>query len=150
LNATIEAARAGDMGRGFAIVAAEVKSLATQTARATDDIQQQIAAMQQVTHQTVEAMRRLGGVMHEMDAISGSIASAVEEQRAATEEIARSIQEAATGSRHVSGNIAGVSERAATTGKAANDLLAVSLDLSQMAGRLSDAVAGFVKRVQAA
>jgi methyl-accepting chemotaxis protein len=150
LNATIEAARAGEAGRGFAVVASEVKSLATQTAHATEDIQQQIAAVQDVTHKTVEAMHRLGDIMRQMDSISGSIASAVEEQRAATDEISRSIQQAAAGSRQVSDHIAGVSGAAATTGETSNQVLAVSANMSQMAGRLSDAVTSFVRRVQAA
>jgi methyl-accepting chemotaxis protein len=150
LNATIEAARAGESGRGFAVVAAEVKSLATQTAAATGDIQTQIAAMQSMTHKTVEAIRAINKIVQEMDDISGTVAAAVEEQRAATEEIARNVQQAANGAQNVSGNITGVSQAASTTGKGANQVLNGSVELSRMAGKLGDAVTHFVGRVRAA
>jgi methyl-accepting chemotaxis protein len=150
LNATIEAARAGEAGKGFAVVASEVKMLASQTAKATGEIQTQIDQMQDVTQRTVGAIRAIGDIVREMDEISGTIASAVEEQGAATNEIARNIQQAAASAREVSHNILGVSQAAATTGKATGDVLRVSTHLSQMARTMRQAVNHFVERVKAA
>ena len=109
LNATIEAARAGEAGRGFAVVASEVKSLATQTAKATDEIRQQIVSMQEVTTTAVSAIRNISTTIGEINDVTTAIAAAVEEQGAATREIARNIQHAAGGTSEVSSNIVGVS-----------------------------------------
>ena len=122
LNATIEAARAGDAGNGFAVVASEVKNLAAQTATATENIGAQIAAIQFATAASVEAIGGIGGTIHELSEISGSIASAVEEQGAAIREIARSIQEAAVGTNEVSTNIEVVTRAASETGQSAGQL----------------------------
>src|SRR5690606_41209346 len=107
LNATIEAARAGEAGKGFAVVAGEVKSLATQTARATEEIAAQIAAIQAATGDAVKAIGEIGATIKEIAQIATTIAGAVEQQGAATQEIARNVQQAAAGTRAVSSNIAG-------------------------------------------
>ncbi|MBV8166217.1 MAG: HAMP domain-containing protein, partial [Alphaproteobacteria bacterium] len=123
LNATIEAARAGEAGKGFAVVAGEVKSLATQTARATGDIAQQIAGIQQATDAAVTAIQGIGRTVGEVNAIAASIAAAIEQQGAATQEIARNVQEAAAGTSEVTTHIAGVNQAAGETGAAAEFVL---------------------------
>jgi methyl-accepting chemotaxis protein len=114
LNATIEAARAGEAGKGFAVVAAEVKSLANQTAKATEDISAQISAVQNVTRDAVEAIKRIGGTIDEVSSVATSIASSGEQQGAATQEITRSTQQAAQRTREVSENISGVTAEGST------------------------------------
>jgi methyl-accepting chemotaxis protein len=150
LNATIEAARAGEAGKGFAVVASEVKSLATQTAKATDEIRSQITAMQGVTQEAVQAIRGIGEIVVEMDGIAGAISAAVEQQRAATQEIARNVTQAATGAQSVAANIARVSEAAKSSDATAGEVLGVAKALSEQALALRGAVTGFVGRVRAA
>ncbi|MBL8839768.1 MAG: HAMP domain-containing protein [Alphaproteobacteria bacterium] len=150
LNATIEAARAGEMGKGFAVVASEVKSLATQTAKATDEIAAQIAAIQGATGNAVGAIDGIGRTIAELSQVASAIASAVEEQGAATREIARNIQQAAAGTGEVSNNIAGVNQAAGQTGAAAAQILGSSGELAQQAEVLQLEVAKFLAAVRAA
>ncbi|MBX6321392.1 MAG: HAMP domain-containing protein [Rhodospirillaceae bacterium] len=150
LNATIEAARAGEAGKGFAVVAGEVKSLATQTARATEEISAQIAAMQSATDDTVGAIQSIGATIGRINEIATAIASAVEQQGAATQEIARNVHQAARGTQEVSGNIAGVTQAAGETGAAASQVLSAAGDLSRQAEALHRQVDGFLAALRAA
>ncbi|MEA1673473.1 methyl-accepting chemotaxis protein [Nitrospirillum sp. BR 11163] len=150
LNATIEAARAGDAGKGFAVVASEVKSLANQTAKATDEIAQQIANMQQVARESATSIQGVGRVIEEMRSITTGIASAVEEQNAATAEIARNVQQAASGTQEVTVTIQGVTQAAADTREAASQVMKVSGEISHETGRLGQAVDGFLAKIRAA
>ena len=150
LNATIEAARAGEAGKGFAVVASEVKSLATQTAKATENISGQVAGMQQVTGEAVTAITNIGATIHEISQIAAAIVTAVEEQSAATSEIARNVQQASLGTMEVSSNIAGVSDAAARTGGAANQVLEAATRLATQAASLRHHIDNFLAEVRAA
>ena len=150
LNATIEAARAGEAGKGFAVVASEVKSLATQTAKATEDIAAQIKAIQTATGDSVSSIGGITATISRLSEIATTIASAVEEQGAATQEIARNVQQASAGTAEVSSNIAGVTEAAAETGSAAAQVLGASAELSKQSDSLRGQIDAFIAKVRAA
>ncbi|MGA7810156.1 methyl-accepting chemotaxis protein, partial [Bradyrhizobium sp.] len=150
LNATIEAARAGEAGRGFAVVASEVKSLAGQTAKATTEISEQIAAIQSTSDETVAAIRNVVDVITEIDQIGTAIAAAIEQQGSATKEISRSVQEAARGTREVNSNISGVQHAADDTGSAANRVLGAAEQLASQSKDLAGEVNRFLSEVRAA
>ncbi|MDA9432759.1 HAMP domain-containing methyl-accepting chemotaxis protein [Bradyrhizobium sp. CCBAU 51627] len=150
LNATIEAARAGEAGRGFAVVASEVKALAEQTAKATGEIGHQIAGIQSATQDSVTAIKAISGTIGRISEISSTIASAVEEQGAATQEIARNIQQAAQGTDSVAVNITEVKNGASETGSASTQVLASAQLLSNDSARLKAEVDHFLATVRAA
>jgi methyl-accepting chemotaxis protein len=142
LNATIEAARAGEAGKGFAVVAQEVKELAKQTAKATEDIRQKIASIQADTRAAVDAITSVSGVINQVNDISNTIATAVEEQNATTNEMSRNVTEAANGSRVISSNVSGVAESlhgtsddAAETQDASERLVVLSAELRDLVGK---------------
>lgn len=150
LNATIEAARAGEAGRGFAVVASEVKALAAQTAKATEEITTQIMQMQTATQQSVSAIKDIGGTIVQISEISAAIAAAVEEQGAATQEIARNIQQAAEGSTHVTESMVNVNHGAADTGNASEQVHSLAVSLLAESNHLNIEVETFLKGIRAA
>jgi methyl-accepting chemotaxis protein len=150
LNATIEAARAGDAGKGFAVVAQEVKALAAQTGKATEEIAGQITSMQSETDFAVSAIKEVGSTIDRISAIATTIDAAVEEQGAATGEIARNVGEAAKGTAQVAGTIVDVSRGATETGSASARVLSSAKQLAGESGRLQSEVDRFLATVRAA
>jgi aerotaxis receptor len=150
LNATIEAARAGEAGRGFAVVASEVKALAEQTAKATGEIAQQITGIQGATQESVNAIKAISTTIGRLSEISSTIAAAVEEQGAATQEISRNVQQAAQGTHQVSANITDVQRGAQETESASADVLKAAQSLSGDSNRLKVEVNRFLDSVRAA
>jgi methyl-accepting chemotaxis protein len=144
LNATIEAARAGDAGRGFAVVANEVKELAKETARATEEIGRTIEAIQSDTRGVVEAIRQIGAIIDQINDYQGTIASAVEEQTATTNEMSRNLVGVARGSAEIAENITALAEAAEGTSRGAADTLKSSEDAARMATELQKLVSRFV------
>ncbi len=148
LNATIEAARAGEAGKGFAVVASEVKNLANQTARATEEISQQVASIQDETNGAVDAIEKIRSIIGEVNDIATTIASAVEEQGVSTQEIARNVQQAARGTQEVNENIGGVNSAAGETGAAASQVLSAAQEMSRQAEQMRDEVERFLGEVR--
>ncbi len=150
LNATIEAARAGEAGRGFAVVASEVKSLAGQTAKATDEISEQIADIQKVAGEAIDAIKGIGSIITEVNEVATAIAAAVQEQGAATQEITRSTQFAAQGTKNVSENITGVKTDADAAAAAAEHVKQASETLETQSQQLGNQVTDFLGKIRAA
>jgi methyl-accepting chemotaxis protein len=150
LNATIEAARAGEAGRGFAVVASEVKALANQTAKATQDIEVHINSIQQATTRTVSSIQEIGAQVRELNEVATVIAGATEEQGTVSQEIARNVAEAATGTGEVSRNVIGVKEASDLTDDEAEQVLSFAQELAQQSSELRGQVDKLLSTMRAA
>lgn len=149
LNASIEAARSGEAGRGFAVVASEVKELAAQTGKATDEVAAQIRAMQDSTGASVGALEAIAGQVQQLEATAVSIASAVDQQSVAGQELARNIDTAARGTGEVTASVVQVRETALATGATASQVLSSASELKGQAASLRSQVDGFLRHVRA-
>ena len=150
LNATIEAARAGEAGRGFGVVAGEVKNLAGQTARATADIAARVGAIQSATEQAVQAIEGVRNTIAEMREISNFVATTMDSQSTATHEIAANTGLVATATAQVSANAESVSSSMESTGSAANQVVQAAIDLNRQAGALRTEISGFLENIRVA